>query len=140
MPLYRVYVDEVGNHDLAHADDPNQRFLSLTGVILESQYTLQVLQPEMNQIKREFFQRDPDVPVILHRKELSTAKDPDDLHARLSAEYRKQFASPYVAAARGYLDAVIVPRETRPRLISALKVLKGKRASLPLKKHSNIPL
>mgnify|MGYP000258254937 CR=1 FL=1 len=60
--------------------------------------------------------------------------------ADLIAEYRKQFASPYFAAARGYLDSVIAPRETRPRLISALKMLQGKRASLPMKKHSNIPL
>ena len=76
MGLYRVYVDEVGNHDLMHADDPNQRFLSLTGVILESQYTLHVLQPEMNQIKREFFQGDPDEPVIFHRKELVNKRPP----------------------------------------------------------------
>ncbi|MBL7202003.1 MAG: hypothetical protein ISS56_17835 [Anaerolineae bacterium] len=60
----------MGNHDLTHADDPNQRFFSLTGVILESGYTLHVLRPEMDRIKREFFQRDPDEPVILHRKEL----------------------------------------------------------------------
>jgi hypothetical protein len=70
MALYRIYIDEVGAHDLTHADDPNQRFLSLTGVILESDYTLRVLQPEMDHLKREFFQRDPDVPVIFHRKEM----------------------------------------------------------------------
>jgi hypothetical protein len=70
MALYRLYIDEVGNHDMTHADDPNQRFLSLTGVILESSYTLRVLKPEMDQIKRDFFQRDPDEPVILHRKEM----------------------------------------------------------------------
>jgi acetyl-CoA carboxylase carboxyltransferase component len=77
---------------------------------------------------------------ILHRKELTAADDPGALRAELSDNYRRQFASPYVAAERGYLDAVIVPRETRPRLIGALKVLSGKRASLPMKKHSNIPL
>lgn len=76
MALYRIYVDEVGNHDLIHADDPNQRFLSLTGVILESQYTLGVLQPEMDQLKREFFQRDPDEPVIFHRKKLVNKRPP----------------------------------------------------------------
>jgi len=43
MSLYRIYVDEVGNHDMTHTDDPNQRYLSLTGVILESSYTLQTL-------------------------------------------------------------------------------------------------
>ena len=77
---------------------------------------------------------------VLHRKELTEATDPGVLQAELVANYRKRFANPYVAAARGYLDAVIVPRETRPRLIAALKMLNGKRASLPMKKHSNIPL
>lgn len=76
MALYRIYIDEVGNHDLTHADDPNQRFLSLTGVILESDYTLRVLQPEMDQLKRDFFQRDPDEPVILHRKEMVNKRPP----------------------------------------------------------------
>ena len=47
-----MYVDEVGNHDMKHADDPNQRFLSLTGVIIERQHMLYALQPEMNQLKR----------------------------------------------------------------------------------------
>lgn len=77
---------------------------------------------------------------VIHRKELAAADDPDTLRARLIADYRERFANPYLAAARGYLDAVIVPRETRPRLIAALKALNGKRASLPMKKHSNIPL
>jgi acetyl-CoA carboxylase carboxyltransferase component len=77
---------------------------------------------------------------ILHRKELSAANDPDALCKRLAAEYREKYASPYVAAARGYVDAIIAPRETRPRLIAALKAHLGKRKSLPPKKHSNIPL
>ncbi len=76
MALYRLYVDEVGNHDMNHADDPNQRFLSLTGVILESGYTLNILQPEMDHLKRTFFQHDPDVPVIFHRKELVNKRSP----------------------------------------------------------------
>jgi acetyl-CoA carboxylase carboxyltransferase component len=77
---------------------------------------------------------------VLRRKELAAAEDPQALRGALIAEYREQFANPYVAAARGYLDAVIVPRETRPRLIAALRMLRGKRAVLPAKKHSNIPL
>jgi hypothetical protein len=76
VALYRIYVDEVGNYDLAHADEPNQRFLSLTGVILESGYTMRVLQPEMDQLKRRFFQWDPDEPVIFHRKELVNKRPP----------------------------------------------------------------
>lgn len=76
MALFRIYIDEVGNHDLAHADDPNQRFLSLTGVILESGYVMTVLQPEMDLLKRRFFQRDPDEPVVFHRKELVNKRPP----------------------------------------------------------------
>jgi propionyl-CoA carboxylase beta chain len=77
---------------------------------------------------------------VIYRKELAEAGDPDTLRAGLVAEYRERFSNPYVAAARGYVDAVIAPRETRPRLIAALTALGGKRASLPRKKHSNIPL
>ena len=77
---------------------------------------------------------------VLHRKALAAAGDPDALERQLIDEYREQFASPYVAAAQGYLDAVIAPRETRPRLIAALRAVGGKRASLPPKRHSNIPL
>jgi acetyl-CoA carboxylase carboxyltransferase component len=77
---------------------------------------------------------------VLHRSALAETDDPDSLRTQLITEYRERFASPYVAAARGYLDAVIAPRETRPRLITALSVLRGKRGSLPRKKHSNIPL
>jgi hypothetical protein len=89
MALYRIYVDEVGNHDLTHADDPNQRFLSLTGVILESDYTLSVLQPEMDQIKRDFFQRDPDEPAIFHRKELVNKRPP--FHPLRDSAIEQQF-------------------------------------------------
>jgi propionyl-CoA carboxylase beta chain len=77
---------------------------------------------------------------VIHRKALAASDDPDTVRSQLIAEYREQFANPYVAAARGYLDAIIAPRETRPRLIAVLRSLRGKRASLPRKKHSNIPL
>jgi len=77
---------------------------------------------------------------ILFRKEISASEDPvAATDARIEA-YREKFAHPYVAAARGYLDDVIDPRETRPRLISALDMLKNKRDSNPLKKHGNVPL
>lgn len=89
MALYRLYMDEVGNHDMNHADDPNQRFLSLTGVILESSYTLNTLQPEMDQLKRTFFQQDPDVPVIFHRKELVNKRPP--FHSLRDPEIEQQF-------------------------------------------------
>jgi propionyl-CoA carboxylase beta chain len=77
---------------------------------------------------------------IIFRKEITEAINPDETRARLVAEYREKFANPYVAAARGYLDAVIEPHETRPRLINALEMLQNKRDVNPAKKHGNIPL
>ena len=56
------------------------------------------------------------------------------------AEYASNFANPYIAARRGYVDDIIEPSETRPRLITAFERLRGKRVSLPKKKHGNIPL
>ena len=73
-------------------------------------------------------------------KELKAAPDPDKRKQELIVEYRQKFANPYVAASRGYLDDVIEPRETRPRLINALEMLANKRDSNPPKKHGNIPL
>ena len=77
---------------------------------------------------------------IIFRRELDDAADREETRARLVAEYRQQFATPYIAAGRGYLDDIIEPRSTRPRLISALRMLRGKRDRNPPKKHGNIPL
>lgn len=77
---------------------------------------------------------------IIFRKELAEAADPETRRRELVGEYRAQFANPYVAAARGYVDDVIEPHETRRRLIAALEVLHRKRASNPRRKHGNIPL
>ncbi len=77
---------------------------------------------------------------IIFRKELKQAEDPDKRKADLVADYRAKFANPYVAASRGYVDDVIEPRETRPRLINALEMLSNKRDSNPPKKHGCIPL
>ncbi len=77
---------------------------------------------------------------IIFRKQIAEAEDPDAERARLVQEYRDTFANPYVAAARGYIDDVIVPHETRPRLIEALQMLQNKRDTNPPKKHGNIPL
>ncbi|HEV2283258.1 MAG TPA: carboxyl transferase domain-containing protein [bacterium] len=77
---------------------------------------------------------------IVFRRELDAASDREAMRARLAAEYRAKFATPYVAASRGYIDDVIEPRETRPRLISALEMLAGKRDRNPPRKHGNIPL
>jgi acetyl-CoA carboxylase carboxyltransferase component len=77
---------------------------------------------------------------IIFRKELAQAEDPAKRREELVAEYRAKFANPYVAAARGYIDDVIEPHETRPRLINALEMLANKRDSNPPKKHGCIPL
>ena len=77
---------------------------------------------------------------IIFRRELAEASDPAARKAELVEEYREQFANPYIAASRGYIDDVIAPHETRPRLINALEVFKNKRDTNPPKKHGNIPL
>jgi len=77
---------------------------------------------------------------IIFRKELETADDPAARKAELVQQYREKFANPYIAAERGYLDDVIEPKETRPRLINALEMLNNKRDANPAKKHGNIPL
>jgi len=77
---------------------------------------------------------------IIFRKEIAESASPEETRFRLVAEYRAKFANPYVAASRGYLDAVIEPHETRPRLINALEMLQNKRDTNPPRKHGNIPL
>jgi acetyl-CoA carboxylase carboxyltransferase component len=77
---------------------------------------------------------------IIFREELSNATDADAERARLVREYEDRFANPYVAAARGYVDEVILPSETRGRIATALQMLENKRQAVPSKKHGNIPL
>src|ERR671916_1897260 len=77
---------------------------------------------------------------ILYRKELAAADDPDAKRAELIAEYEETLANPYIAADRGYVDAVIPPSHTRVQVTKALRVLANKRQTLPPKKHGNIPL
>lgn len=73
---YRIYLDEVGNPDLGSSDNPNHRFLSLTGVVLELGYVEAVLHAEMEGLKRKYFRSHPDDPVILHRKEMVNRRPP----------------------------------------------------------------
>jgi propionyl-CoA carboxylase beta chain len=77
---------------------------------------------------------------ILYRRELAAADDADARRAELIADYETTLANPYIAAERGYIDAVIRPSETRAQVTRALRALRSKRASLPPKKHGNIPL
>jgi propionyl-CoA carboxylase beta chain len=77
---------------------------------------------------------------IIFRDGIAQADDADAERARLVAEYEDRFANPYIAAARGYVDEVIQPSESRARVVSALAMLENKRQTLPPKKHGNLPL
>ena len=76
MNKYRIYVDEVGNSDLASSENPNHRYLSLTGVIFELEYSKKVLRTSLENLKMKYFDYDPDEPPIFHRKELVNKKYP----------------------------------------------------------------
>jgi hypothetical protein len=75
---FRIYIDEVGNPDLESSDDPNHRFLSLTGIILELEYVERVVHPQMEDLKKKYFRHHPDEPVIFHRKDLIRGAAPFD--------------------------------------------------------------
>jgi acetyl-CoA carboxylase carboxyltransferase component len=77
---------------------------------------------------------------IIHRKEITEAEDPAARREEKIKEYEDLFSNPYQAANRGYIDAVIEPAESRPRLIDALEVMCAKRETRPPKKHGNIPM
>lgn len=77
---------------------------------------------------------------IVYRRELAEASNQQEARAEKVAEFKERFANPFVAAERGYIDDVILPHETRPRLIGALRMLENKVDTLPRKKHGNIPL
>jgi propionyl-CoA carboxylase beta chain len=77
---------------------------------------------------------------IVYRRELAAAQDEAAVRKQKTEEFRERFANPFVAAERGYVDDVIEPRETRPRVIRALRMLENKVDTMPRKKHGNIPL
>jgi acetyl-CoA carboxylase carboxyltransferase component len=77
---------------------------------------------------------------VIFRDDIVAADDPEAERRRLVADYEQRFSNPYIAASRGWIDDVIVPSETRPRLIAGLEMLANKRESNPRKKHGNIPL
>jgi len=77
---------------------------------------------------------------VIHKREIEKAEDPEVLRREKLEEFRDKFANPYVAAERGYVDEVIRPALTRPRIANALRMLEGKRDSNPPRKHGNIPL
>ena len=77
---------------------------------------------------------------VVFRREIERAADPKQRRAELIEEYRQKFSTPYASAERGFIDDVIEPAETRPRLVKALRMLSTKRESVPARKHGNIPL
>jgi len=77
---------------------------------------------------------------IVYKRELDQAKNREEMRAQKIEEFRDRLANPYVAADRGFVDAVIQPRETRKKVIQALEMLETKRDKNPPKKHGNIPL
>ena len=77
---------------------------------------------------------------IIYRRDLATSPTPDERRQKLMADYKARFANPYSAAERGYIDDVIIPHETRPKVINALETLLTKRVAQPQRKHGNIPL
>jgi propionyl-CoA carboxylase beta chain len=77
---------------------------------------------------------------VIHRRELAAAADPETLRQEKVREFREKFANPYVAAQRGFIDEIIEPQYTRPKVIHALRMLDTKKDSNPSKKHGNIPL
>lgn len=86
---YRLYVDEVGNPDMGASEDPNHRYLSLTGVILELGYVERTVYPGLEEVKRKFFRSHPDEPVVFHRKELVNCRPP--FEALRDPSIRQQF-------------------------------------------------
>jgi len=77
---------------------------------------------------------------IVHRREIQAAADPVERRAELIDDYKEQFANPWIAAERGYIDDVIDPTETRIKIIAGLDMLRSKREELPQRKHGNVPL
>lgn len=77
---------------------------------------------------------------IIYKNEIAKAENPGEARSKLTSEYREKFANPYIACARGYVDDVIDPRDTRKRIVETLAMLAGKKDSRPSKKHGNIPL
>lgn len=86
---YRIYIDEVGNPDLESSDNPNHRFLGLTGVILDLEYAKSIVHPQMEALKVKYFDYHPDEPIVFHRKEMVNALD--SFRNLIHSEVRQKF-------------------------------------------------
>ena len=98
----------------------------------------EISDPDSRRLYEEYFGRT--YFQILYRKELEESSDPDKFTREKVQEFRDKFANPFIAAERGYIDEIIEPQETRPKLIRALEMTANKRDTNPPKKHGNIPL
>ena len=114
---YRMYIDETGNHDMKHVDEPNHRFLGLTGIICTLNAVMEYLIDELEEIKRRYFPYDPDNPPILHRKDLIHKKYPFSSLRDSHIEYR--FNSDIMNLLRDFdykvISVVIDKKEHRDR-------------------------
>jgi len=102
---YRIYIDEVGNPDLGSSDNPNHRFLSLTGVILDLDHVKGVVHPQMEALKAEYFHNHPDDPIIFHRKEILNAKPP--FEALRDQQVRERFDQDLLSLMTSWVYTVI---------------------------------
>ena len=102
---YRIYIDEVGNPDLESSDNPNHRFLSLTGIILELGHVKSVLHPEMEALKAKYFDHHPDEPIVFHRREMVNAKSP--FRSLKDPDVRKRFDEELLSFLRSWEYVVI---------------------------------
>ena len=88
MDKFRIYIDETGNSDLNSSENPNHRFLTLTGVVLSLNYVRDTLHPDMESIKKDIFKQHPDNPIIFHRKEIINHKHPFEILKKPDIESR----------------------------------------------------
>ncbi len=102
---HRIYIDEVGNPDLESTDNPNHRFLSLTGVIIDLAHVEAVLHPQLEDLKSRYFGAHPDDPIIFHRKEMVNAKPP--FEALKDPEVLRQFDGELLGLMRSWDYTVI---------------------------------
>lgn len=105
MSKYRIYIDEVGNNDLRSSENPNHRYLCLTGIIFELEYVKNKVNPSIEAIKEKYFSHHPDDPVILHRKELVNKKFP--FNALKEPQVEKEFNDEFLTLLQNLIYSVI---------------------------------
>jgi hypothetical protein len=117
---HRLYIDEVGNSDLGSSQNPNQRYLSLTGVIVELGYVDDSMFPEMESVKRKFFNSHPDDPIVFHRKELVNRESP--FSALRTQKVEKAFNAEILGCLQKWKYTVITAVVDKHQLIEQYQV------------------